>query len=340
MVDVVTCGEALIDFVALRQGTLAESSLFRRMPGGAPANVAVGVARLGRRAAFLGQVGDDEFGHFLAHVLVQSGVDISGLRFTTEARTALAFVSLREDGERDFLFYGQPSADMLWRPDDLPLDLIASARIFHFGSISLITDPARSATLAAVAHARANNVLVSYDPNLRLALWPSIEAARSGIRAGWALAHVIKVSEEELAFLAPGFDDVDQAVRSLWHSSVRLVVVTRGAAGCRYYTDTHQGDVPGFRVQRVVDTTGAGDGFVAGLLVGLLEHAEPWAPEDIETIMRFANAAGALTTTRRGAIPALPRRARVEAFLDQQNGARRGRAMPRKRLKQEGESSS
>jgi fructokinase len=340
VVDVVTCGEALIDFIALRQGKLAESPLFRRMPGGAPANVAVGVARLGRSAAFLGQVGDDEFGHFLVQTLEQNGVEVSGLRLTAEARTALAFVSLREDGERDFLFYGQPSADMLWRPDDLPLDLIASARIFHFGSISLITDPARSATLAAVAHARANNVLVSYDPNLRLALWPSPEAARSGIRAGWALAHVIKVSEEELTFLAPGVDDIDHAVRSLWHSSIRLFVVTRGAAGCRYYTDTYHGEVPGFRVERVVDTTGAGDGFVAGLLVGLLEHEEPWLPADIEAILRFANAVGALTTTRRGAIPALPRRARVEAFLDRQNGARRGRAMPRKQRKREGDALS
>jgi len=311
--DVVSCGELLIDFVSLRRGVrLAEAPAFRRAAGGAPANVAVGVARLGRRAAFLGQVGDDDFGHFLAETLRRAGVDIRGLRFSSAARTALAFVSLRADGERDFLFYRHPSADMLWRPEDVERTVASATRIFHFGSISLIDEPVRSATLAALAEARAHGALVSYDPNLRLPLWPSAEAARTGILLGWREAEIVKLSEEELSFLT-GSSEPD-ALRALWHDRLRLVVVTRGAAGCVYRTPETSGAVPGFPV-RVVDTTGAGDGFVAGLLVGLLEGAGDWSRATIEQALRLANAVGALVCTRRGAIPAMPTRARVTRFL-------------------------
>jgi fructokinase len=172
MFDVVACGELLIDFVSTESGvTLAEAPAFKKAAGGAPANVAVGLARLGYRAGFLGQVGDDDFGHFLADTLGQAGVDTNGLRFTGAARTALAFVSLRSDGERSFVFYRHPSADMLWRPEDVNAAYAGSTRIFHYGSISLIGEPSRSATLAALGYARNAGALISYDPNLRLALW-------------------------------------------------------------------------------------------------------------------------------------------------------------------------
>ncbi len=313
MFDVVSCGELLIDFVALRRGVrLAEAPAFRRAAGGAPANVAVGVARLGHRAAFLGQVGDDDFGRYLAEVLRRASVDVRGLRFTAAARTALAFVSLRADGERDFLFYRHPSADMLWRPEDVDHEVVRATRIFHFGSISLIGEPVRSATLTALAEARAHGALVSYDPNLRLALWPSAEAAREGILLGWREADLVKLSEDELVFLTGSPNPA--AVRQLWHERLRLVVVTRGAAGCTYITSEGSGTVPGFSVP-VVDTTGAGDGFVAGLLVGLLEQDGDWSQEAIELALRLANAVGALVCTRRGAIPALPTRSRVVRFL-------------------------
>jgi len=311
--DVVTCGELLIDFVALRRGVrLPDAPAFRRAAGGAPANVAVGVARLGRRAAFLGQVGDDDFGHFLAETLCRAGVDTRGLRFSSAARTALAFVSLRADGERDFLFYRHPSADMLWRPEDVERSVAGATRIVHFGSVSLIDEPARSATLEAVALARAGGALVSYDPNLRLTLWPSPTAAREGMLRGLAEADLVKLSSEELAFLTGSSDPA--SARQLWHDRLRLLVVTLGAAGCAYLTRHGEGCVPGFPV-RVVDTTGAGDGFVAGLLVGLLEHGGEWSQETIERALRLANAVGALVCTRRGAIPALPTRQRVMQFL-------------------------
>lgn len=316
MLDVIACGELLIDFVSTESGvTLAEAPAFKKAAGGAPANVAVGVARLGYRAGFMGQVGDDDFGHFLADTLAQAGVDVRGLRFSTAARTALAFVSLRKDGERSFMFYRHPSADMLWRPEDVDAAYAADTRIFHYGSISLIGEPSRSATLAALDHARRGGALISYDPNLRLALWPSAETARAGMLAGWEHADLAKVSEEELAFLT-GEADMAAAVRKLWHDRLKLLTITRGAAGAVYFLADTSGEVPGYKVE-AIDTTGAGDGFVAGLLAGLLDGGLQFEREVVEAALRLGNAVGALTTTQRGAIPALPTRAAVEAFLAQ-----------------------
>ncbi len=321
--DIIALGELLIDFVPTASGvTLVEAPAFIKAPGGAPANVAVGLARLGVASGFVGQVGDDAFGHFLAQTLRENGVDVSALRFSTEARTALAFVSLRADGEREFMFYRHPSADMLYRPEDVDVAAIRAAKVFHFGSISLIGEPSRSATLHAVNAARTAGRLVSYDPNLRLNLWLDAAAARAGMRLGWPLAHVIKLSEEEVAFLGET-NDLAKAACKLWHPELRLLVITRGATGCRYVTGNFTGEAPGYRVP-VVDTTGAGDGFVAGLLRGLLEHPEAYADAtELRALCQYANAVGALTTTKRGAIPALPTAAEVAAFLAAHKGAGR-----------------
>lgn len=303
---IVSFGELLIDFVSLETGVeVGDASGFEKKPGGAPANVAVAVAKLGQPSTFLGQVGDDPFGHHLEAVVRAEGVETRGLRFSSGARTALAFVSLRADGERSFVFYRHPSADMIMRPEDVALDLIDGQDIFHFGSITLIGEPSRSATLAAVNYARARNLIISYDPNLRLALWQDEAAARAGMLAGLEYAHIVKVSDEELEFLTGGSDPAP-----LWRDGMRLIVVTYGAGGATLYTREESIRVPGFSVL-AVDTTGAGDGFVAGLLVGLLEKGWDALPE----IGRFACAVGAITTTGRGAIPSLPTRAQVEAFL-------------------------
>ena len=312
-----TLGELLIDFVSTESGvSVGQAPAFEKAPGGAPANVAVGLARLGIASGFLGKVGDDEFGHFLAQTLEENGVDISGLRYSDQARTMLAFVSVAADGERSFMFYRHPSADMLLHPDDIDREAIGAARLLHHGSISLISEPSRSATLAAIATAHEQGLWVSYDPNLRLNLWPSTEAARRGLLSAWASAHVIKVSHDELAFLS-GEDDWTRGAKKLWHDRLRLLVITAGPAGCHYVTPDARGHVPTYDVQ-VVDTTGAGDGFVAGLLAGLLENERAWDDvEALQEVLRLANAVGALTTTRRGAIPALPTRDRVTALLEQ-----------------------
>lgn len=319
MPDVIAHGELLIDFVPTVSGvSLLDAPAFKMAAGGAPANVAVGLVRLGVSSGFMGKVGDDPFGRFLAQTLANAGVDVSALRFSGAARTALAFVALRADGEREFTFYRHPSADMLYAPEEVDAASIRQAKVFHFGSISLIGEPARSATLHAVEIARQAGLLISYDPNLRLNLWPDEDAARAGIRLGWRLAHVIKVSEEELMFLTgkdlTGLRDLS-GLGEWRHPDLRLLVVTRGARGCRSVTPNVSSDVPGFEVESV-DTTGAGDGFMAGLLKGLIDHPNAFADaKQLDAIYRYANAAGALTTTQRGAIPALPDADQVAAFL-------------------------
>lgn len=313
--DVITCGELLIDFVSMESGaTLAQSVTFKKAPGGAPANVAVGLARLGRSTGFIGQVGDDEFGHFLAATLQDNGVNVEGLRFSEHERTALAFVSLLANGERDFMFYRHPSADMTWQFHVEDALFPSSARIFHYGSISLIHEPSRNSTLTALRYAKESGALISYDPNLRLPLWSSAEAARVGILDAWSYADVIKVSEEELSFLSRQAS-IEDGVRSLWSANLQLLIVTQGSSGCSYYTAAENGaHLPGFSVN-AVDTTGAGDGFVAGLLAGLLDADLHLDTPSIENALKLGNAVGALTTTQRGAIPSLPTMDEVQAFL-------------------------
>jgi len=316
MSDVITLGELLIDFVPTVSGvSLTDAPAFKKAPGGAPANVAAGLAKLGVSCAFLGKVGDDAFGKFLKMTLDNVGVNTQGLVFSSKARTALAFVSLQPDGEREFMFYRHPSADMLYAPDEVDFDLIKGAKIFHFGSISLISEPSRSATRVALKTAQVNDLLISYDPNLRLALWSDARAARKGMLSVWKMAHLIKVSEEELSFLS-GLEKVDKAVDKLWHENLRLMVITQGRAGCQYFTSKFHGVVDGFQVD-AVDSTGAGDGFVAGLLKGLLRFPKAYQDEPhLREVCRYANAVGALTTTQRGAIPALPTQQEVKAFLE------------------------
>jgi len=220
---------------------------------------------------------------------------------------------LLADGEREFMFYRHPSADMLWRPEDVDQAYVARTRIFHYGSITLIGEPSRSATLTALHAAKDNGAVLSYDPNLRLSLWSSADAAKAGILGGWPHAEVIKVSEEELSFLS-GENTLERAARSLWHDRLRLLVVTQGKAGCTYFTTEASGHIPGFAVLPV-DTTGAGDGFVAGMLAGFLKEDLTWDREVIEKALRLGNAVGALATTQMGAIPSLPTMAEVKAFL-------------------------
>ncbi|CAN1227958.1 Probable fructokinase-6, chloroplastic [Linum perenne] len=305
--DVVCFGEMLIDFVPTTNGlSLADAPAFKKAPGGAPANVAVGISRLGGSSAFIGKVGEDEFGYMLSEILKENNVNNQGLRFDPGARTALAFVTLRSDGEREFMFYRNPSADMLLQEDEL------DAKIFHYGSISLITEPCKTAHIAAAKAAKEAGVVLSYDPNLRLPLWSSAESAREGILSIWNLADIIKISEEEISFLTQGEDPYDDAVvRKLYHPNLRLLLVTEGPDGCRYYTKEFSGRVKGLKVE-AIDTTGAGDAFVAGILSQLAADLSLLQNEEkLRDALKFANACGALTVMERGAIPALPTREAV-----------------------------
>ncbi|KAM1158575.1 hypothetical protein EV2_032794 [Malus domestica] len=304
---IVSFGEMLIDFVPTESGvSLAEAPGFLKAPGGAPANVAIAVARLGGKAAFVGKLGDDEFGHMLAGILKKYGVAGEGISFDQGARTALAFVTLRADGEREFMFYRNPSADMLLKPDELNIELIKSAKVFHYGSISLIVEPCRSAHLKAMEVAKEAGALLSYDPNLREPLWPSREEAKKQIMSIWDKADVIKVSDVELEFLtgSPKIDDAN--AMTLWRDSLKLLLVTLGEKGCRYYTKNFRGVVESFEV-KAVDTTGAGDSFVGALLAKIVDdHSILEDEKRLREVLKFANACGAITTTKKGAIPALP----------------------------------
>ena len=317
MHDVTCLGELLIDFTALEPGSMLETRGFEKHAGGGPANVAVGVSRLGGTAAFLGMVGDDEFGRYLARTLGERGVNVDGLRYSTDAHTTLAFVALREDGEREFVFYRNPGADMLYGPGDLAEELIAAGRVLHHGSISFISAPNRSATLRAIAIARANNRLISYDPNLRLNLWCDAQSAYEGIMLGLSSAHLIKVSEEELQFITRQ-QDRETGMNALRAQGADAVIVTLGGEGCAYCWGDHTGRVPG-RPTAAVDTTGAGDAFAAGLLYQLTRGEQMltvYSQPRIEEMLTFANRVAALVVTRRGAIPAMPALEEVLACVE------------------------
>ncbi|KAF6160324.1 hypothetical protein GIB67_019093 [Kingdonia uniflora] len=315
---VVCFGEMLIDFVPTVAGvSLAEAPAFKKAAGGAPANVAVGISRLGGSSAFIGKVGEDEFGYMLSDILKQNNVENSGIRFDPAARTALAFVTLRADGEREFMFFRNPSADMLLRESELDVDLIKKGSIFHYGSISLIEEPCRSTHLAAMNIAKKSGSILSYDPNLRLPLWPSAEAAREGIMSIWDQADIIKISEDEISFLTGGDDPYDDNVvlKKLFYPNLKLLLVTEGQDGCRYYTKEFKGRVAGVKV-KAIDTTGAGDAFVSGLLSSLASDLNLYKDEKrLKEALLFANVCGAITVTERGAIPALPTREAVLQVL-------------------------
>nr|XP_043617066.1 probable fructokinase-5 [Erigeron canadensis] len=313
---IVCFGEMLIDFVPDVSGvSLAESPGFLKAPGGAPANVACSISKLGGSAAFVGKVGKDEFGYMLADILKKNGVNADGVLFDDHARTALAFVTLKKDGEREFMFYRNPSADMLLKESELNMDMIKKAKIFHYGSISLITEPCRSAHLAAMKAAKQAGVLLSYDPNVRLPLWPSAEAARQGIKSIWNEADFIKVSDDEVEFLTQKSGDDEDAVKSLWHDGLKLLVVTDGEKGCRYYTKNFKGKVAGYPV-KAIDTTGAGDSFVGSLLVSMAKDTSIFTDEaKLKQALAFSNACGAICTTKKGAIPALPTVSDAQALM-------------------------
>ncbi|GAB2673481.1 PfkB family carbohydrate kinase [Paenibacillus thermoaerophilus] len=308
--DATAIGEVLIDFTPAGAGAQGNPA-YEANPGGAPANVLAALAKWGRKTAFIGKVGDDTFGASLRRTLENCGIDVRGLAVSGEARTTLAFVHLAPDGDRSFTFYRQPGADMLLTEAEVPAELAEGSRVFHFGSVSMTHEPSRSATLAAAARAREAGALVSYDPNLRERLWGSLDEAREWIRRGLRLAHALKLSEEELVFLT-GETDLRSGTERLFREfGTRLIVVTLGPNGCYFRLGEADGRVEGYPV-KAVDTTGAGDSFWAGLLFGLLGHLDAGGTldtlteEDVRRMAAFANAAGALTTTAPGAIPALP----------------------------------
>ncbi|GGN92403.1 carbohydrate kinase family protein [Saccharibacillus kuerlensis] len=316
-------GEVLIDFIPLQKGcALKDVTAFERAPGGAPANVAAAVAKYGAPSSLLTKLGSDAFGDFLLEELQNAGVDTQHVLRTSEANTGLAFVSLKENGERDFSFYRNPSADLLLSETEIDGNLFEAGDILHFGSVDLVDSPMKQAHRKAIHAVKAAGGLVSFDPNVRLPLWSDAESCRRAILEFLPKAHLIKISDEELEFIT-GISDIETAISSLFRGDVQAVVYTRGSEGAELYTKNGRYTAPGFKVQ-AQDTTGAGDAFVGGFLFHLLKReAAPDRLTDIldnyhEEILHFANASGALTTTNKGAISALPDTAAIEALMKSQ----------------------
>lgn len=307
MVDVTALGEALIDFTPMGHSG-SGTPIYEQNPGGAPANVLVALSKLGIRTEFIGKVGNDPFGHHIQKVLQQYGVGTSGLVYTNDAVTTLAFVHLDEHGERSFSFCRKPGADMLLQPDEVKHDLIQQSKIFHCGSISVTHEPARSATLSALDCAQEHGVLISLDPNLRKPLWQDLQSAKESISMLMNYADVVKLSQEELAFLT-GTTDLVEGSKSICSTfGVQLLLVTLAGKGCFYRYGQFTGHVPGY-VSEVVDTTGAGDAFTGALLYEIIQvggQLDDITEPDLQQMIAFANAAGASVVARRGAIPAMP----------------------------------
>ena len=316
MYDVTAVGELLIDFTPAGLSGQGQP-LFEQNPGGAPANVLAALSRLGRRTAFIGKVGQDFFGDYLAGVLAQAQIACDGLLRDPSCRTTLAFVHLDPNGDRSFSFYRNPGADLMLRPEEIPEATVRDCRIFHFGSVSMTGDPARGATRHALELARRAGRLVSYDPNLRLPLWSSPEDARQVILAVLDRVDVLKISEEELTFLT-GLTDLEQGARWFFdRAPLQLLLITRGAKGAYGATRRAQASHPAFDVQ-TIDTTGAGDAFTGAVLHRLLKRGKDpgrLTAEELESDLAYANAAGSLATTRTGAIPALPTEREIQNCL-------------------------
>ena len=314
-------GEALIDFHGKPSGA---APTFTAQAGGAPANVAVAIARLGGRAAFVGMFGRDMFGDLLLRELAAAGVDTTHARRTDAANTALAFVSHAAHGERDFSFYRPPAADLLFRDADFDASVFAAGTIFHTGSCSMTEPAIADTTLAGMRRARHAGALVSFDMNLRPALWPRGEDPAATIWQALALADVVKLSAEELAFLAASTGGEGHAFTRLWNGNAKLVVVTDGERATRWFTPNASGERNAYPV-RAIDTTGAGDAFTAGCLYQFAKAAMDATalatfaadPDRLDAMLRFSAACGALAVTRAGSFAAMPALAEVEAFLEQ-----------------------
>ena len=316
--DIVCLGELLIDMFPAELGrSLVEVTAFKPKPGGAPANVAVAAARLGAQSAFIGKVGDDAFGHHLADVLWQENVEIGGMRYDPEARTGMAFIAMPDENSYDILFYRNPGADMRLQADELDREILGQARAFHFGSISLIQEPSRGATLEAARIAREAGAVISFDVNYRPDLW-SREEARERVLATVPHVDLLKVNEVELKILT-GSADPGTASQALLALGPDLCVVTLGPEGSFFRVAGGGGFVPPFLV-KTVDATGCGDAFVAGLIWQLIRRGgwrEQIAVARMFEVLRYANAVGALTSLTQGVIPALPTAGQVEEFLGQ-----------------------
>ena len=312
--DVTALGELLID---LTQNGMSEQGnpILEANPGGAPCNVLACLSKHGHKTAFIGKVGKDGFGEQLTKGLVETGISTEGLQYDTQVHTTLAVVHTYADGDRDFSFYRNPGADMMLKAEEVDEQIIKNSKIFHFGSLSMTDQPCHSAHLHALKIAEEAGCLRSYDPNLRPPLWPNLEVAKENILELMAHCDILKISDNEIQWLS-GKEDYDEGIAWLRSQfDIPLIFLTLGKDGSRAYCGDVRTQQAGFKLN-TIETTGAGDTFFGSVLHQILEKGfRPYTKEELDEMLRFANAAAALVTTRRGALRVMPSAEEIEAIL-------------------------
>ncbi|HJA18453.1 MAG TPA: carbohydrate kinase [Candidatus Mediterraneibacter ornithocaccae] len=312
--DVIALGELLIDFTMNGQSEQG-NNMFEACPGGAPCNVLALLNKMGKKTAFLGKVGKDQFGTLLRDTITDAGIDASHLMVDDTVNTTLAFVHTFPDGDREFSFYRNPGADMMLTEDEVDPEFIAQTKILHFGTLSMTHDGVRAATKKAVQAAKDAGCLVSFDPNLRPPLWSSLDLAKEQMEYGFGVCDILKISDNEIQFVS-GKEDYDEGIAYLQEKyNIPLILLTMGKEGSRAYYKGKCVERPGFAV-KAIETTGAGDTFCGSSLNYIVEHGFDDLTEDqLGELLTFANAAAAIVTTKKGAIRSMPEREEVEVLL-------------------------
>lgn len=315
--DVVALGELLIDFT---ENGLSEQGnpLLEANPGGAPCNVLSMLQKLGDKTAFIGKVGNDGFGHLLTKAVQEQGIDTTGLVYDNDVHTTLALVLKKENGDRDFAFYRNPGADMNLKEKEVNESLIASSSIFHFGTLSLTDESVKKATQKAVKVAKENGLTITFDPNLREPLWRSLEEAHEQVAWGLQQADVVKISDNEITWFT-GMDNYDEGIAFLQkeYPNLKLICLSMGGDGSKaVYRDIHVA-YPAFLQEATIETTGAGDTFCACMIHTVLENGIDHLDEEkLKEMLKFANAAASLVTTKKGALRVMPTKEEVETFIE------------------------
>ena len=303
--DVIALGELLIDFTMNGQSEQG-NNMFEACPGGAPCNVLALLNKMGKKTAFIGKVGKDQFGALLRDTITEAGIDASNLMVDENVNTTLAFVHTFPDGDREFSFYRNPGADMMLTADEVNPEVVKDTKVFHFGTLSMTHEGVREATKKAVETAKANGCLVSFDPNLRPPLWSSLDLAKEQMEYGFGKCDILKISDNEIQFVS-GKEDYDEGIAYLQETyNIPLILLTMGKDGSRAYYKGMRVERPGFSV-KAIEPTGAGDTFCGSSLNYLVDHDfENLTEEQLGEMLTFANAAAALVTTKKGAIKAMP----------------------------------
>ena len=312
--DVIALGELLIDMTD--NGMSGQgNTLFEANPGGAPCNVLAMLNKLGRKTAFVGKVGQDQFGRLLKETIADSGIETRGLAMDEDIRTTLVFVHTFPDGDREFSFYRNPGADMMLSEDEVDYDLIRQSKVFHFGTLSMTDEPVKTATKKALEAAREAGCLITFDPNLREPLWKSLDDAKEAMEYGFQYCDMLKISDNEIQFIS-GKEDYDEGIRYLQEKyHIPVIFLTMGKDGSRAYFKDIRVERAGFPV-KAVETTGAGDTFCGCAINGLLKYGlEGLTEETLGELLTYANAGAALITLKKGAIRSMPEPAQIEEMI-------------------------